>query len=258
MSWFSKVIEDPRAFASVTTLDLDFFELDLSNEGIGVLPDVIHIAFGNAGNDENTLVIGAAPYATENVSHLYLNDRWREFWTITVDSGSSYDGAMIPIRARFRLSGTGDSLQFVQQITDQSFLEGQTIVPLILPEATGGDPPISYSLMPGLPAGLSFESSTRTIHGTPVEITAAPVAYTYTATDASGNIASLRFTIEINPVYRLMWKSWTFCTTVEKRSRQPTAQIYSQRYRLNRECLLGSSLRGLRETIERCGLIVSG
>ena len=196
---FSKVIEDPRAFASVTSLDLDFFELDLSNEGIRVLPDVVHIAYGNAGSDENTLVIGAARYATENVSHLYLNGSWEELWTITVDDGRSYNEAMIPIRARFRLSEMGDSLQFVQQINDQSFLEGQTIAPLILPEATGGVSPVSYSLMPGLPAGLSFDSATRTIRGTPVEVTAAPVAYTYTATDASGNSTSLRFTIEIYP-----------------------------------------------------------
>ena len=194
---FSKVIEDPRAFAGVTSLGLDFFELDLSNEGIGVLPDVVHVAYGNAGSDENILVIGAAPYPTENVSHLYLNDSWGEFWTVTVDDGSSFNGAMIPLRARFRLSGMGDSLQFVQQINNQSFLEGQTIAPLILPEATGGNSPIDYSLMPGLPAGLNFDSSTRTIHGTPVEVTATPVAYTYTATDVSGNTASLQFTIEI-------------------------------------------------------------
>ena len=197
---FSKVITDPRTFERVTDLDLDFFELDLSNEGIGVLPDVIHIAYGNAGSDANTLVIGAAPYATENVSHLHLNDRWREFWTITVDDGSTFNGAMIPIRARFQLSGVRDPLHFVQQISDQSFLEGQAIVPLVLPEAAGGVSPISYSLVPGLPAGLSFDSQTRTILGTPTEITATPVAYTYTATDAGGNTASLQFTIEINPM----------------------------------------------------------
>ena len=194
---FSKVIDDPRAFAGVTSLELDFFELDLSNEGIGVLPDTIHIAYGNAGSDDNLLSIGAARYATENVSHLYLNGRWREFWTITLSDGSTYNEAMIPIRARFRLGSMEGSLQFVQQIKDQSFLEGQAITPLILPEATGGESPISYSLMPGLPAGLSFDSSTRTIRGTPKEVIAAPVTYTYTATDAGGNTASLQFMIEI-------------------------------------------------------------
>ena len=195
---FSKVIEDPRAFTAVTGLDLDFFELDLSNEGIDVLPDVIHVAYGNAGSDENTLVIGAAPYPTENVSHVYWDDAWGEFWNVTVDNGRySYNGAMIPIRARFRLSGSRPALQFVNQINDQSFLKGQTITPLILPEATGGELPISYSLTPELPAGLSFDSSTRTVHGTPTEVTATPIAYTYTATDLSGNTASLQFTIEV-------------------------------------------------------------
>ena len=88
-------------------------------------------------------------------------------------------------------------MQFTQTVPDQSFPRGQSITPLVLPEATGGMLPISYALTPALPAGLGFVSSTRTISGTPTEVTTAPVTYTYTATDAAGDAASLRFDIEV-------------------------------------------------------------
>ncbi len=195
---FSKVIEDPRDFTQVRNFDLDFFELDFSGEGIGVLPDVIHIAYGNAGNDENNLALAVAPYATENVSHLNLDGEWGSLWTdIFVNGENIFNETVIPIRARFQLGPTDGSLHFAQQVEDQIFSEGQTITPLILPEATRGELPISYSLRPELPAGLNFDASNRTIRGTPAEVTSSPVAYTYTATDASGNTASLQFMIEI-------------------------------------------------------------
>ena len=196
---FSKVIEDPRIFAQVSSYTLDFFELDLSNEGVGVLPDVVHIAYGNAGSDENDLVSGPAPYATENVSHLYLPSRseWVPLWSVEVESGISFNETVVPIRARFSLASPPAPLQFANVVADQSLARGQSITPLVLPEATGGVPPISYALTPALPVGLSFDSSTRTISGTPTEITAAPVAYTFTATDADGTIASLQFNIEV-------------------------------------------------------------
>ena len=67
---FSKEIEDPRPFAGAS-LRLDFFELDLSNEAIGALPDAIHIAYGNAGTDDNLLVSGPAPYSEKNcIAHI--------------------------------------------------------------------------------------------------------------------------------------------------------------------------------------------
>ena len=60
---------------------------------------------------------------------------------------------MVPIRARFRVQ---TPLQFAQTVANQSFVRGQPILPLVLPEATGGVSPISYSLTPALPTGLAF------------------------------------------------------------------------------------------------------
>ena len=69
-----------------------------------------------------------------------------------------------------------------------------------LPLASGlsGSPTINYTLSPALPSGLSFDSSTRAISGTPTTKTAA-ATYTYTATSASDSTdtVSKTFTIEV-------------------------------------------------------------
>ena len=64
-----------------------------------------------------------------------------------------------------------------------------------LPEATGGEGDISYAAA-GLPTGVSFDDSTRTVSGAPTEEGTAEVSYTATAGDES---VSLTFTITVNP-----------------------------------------------------------
>ena len=88
-------------------------------------------------------------------------------------------------------------LQLAGEVSDQSYPRAQPITPLVLPEVIGGVLPIDYTLTPTLPAGLSFDASTRTLSGTPTAVTAAPVPYTYKATDANGSVDSLHFTIEV-------------------------------------------------------------
>ncbi len=103
---FSKVIDDPRDFTRFSDLELDFFELDLSNEGIGALPDVIHISYGDAGDDDNVLYLGLAPYTKEDVSHIYVDDAWIPLWTSSfVGDEYLFNETVLPIRARFELIG---------------------------------------------------------------------------------------------------------------------------------------------------------
>ncbi|MDE2834978.1 MAG: S8 family serine peptidase [Bacteroidota bacterium] len=191
---FSKEVEDPRAYAAAN-YTLDFFELDLSNEGIGALPDTIHIAYGNAGTDDNLLVSGPAPYTEENVSHVYLQGAWQPLWDLTTTNGGSFNETVVPIRASFRIQ---TPLHFAQMVAAQLFILGQSVTPLVLPEAVGGVSPISYSLVPVLPTGLTFDTVTRTISGTPTEITMSPVTLTYTATDAAGDMVSMMFNVEVH------------------------------------------------------------
>ncbi len=103
-------------------------------------------------------------------------------------------------------SAASDSLLFTIEVTggvhfsitvdDQTYERGIPIADLVLPEATGGTSPYSYSLAPAPPAGLSFDPGTRTLSGTPTDATV-QTTYTYKVTDASAASASLQFTIEV-------------------------------------------------------------
>ena len=79
-------------------------------------------------------------------------------------------------------------------IAAQSYNQGAAIATLTLPEANGGNAPLSYSLTP--PAGLSFNATTRELTGKPTNLQTA-TQYTYTVTDADDDTAELTFTIEV-------------------------------------------------------------
>jgi len=77
---------------------------------------------------------------------------------------------------------------------DPSYTVGTAIDALALPEASGGDGALTYSLTPGVP-GLMFNTTTRRLTGTPT--TAGTYAMTYTARDVDGDTATLNFTITV-------------------------------------------------------------
>ena len=77
---------------------------------------------------------------------------------------------------------------------DRTYTVGTTIDALTLPQATGGDLPLTYSLSPDVP-GLRFDAAARRLSGTPTE--AGSYAMSYTATDADGDQYSFYFTIAV-------------------------------------------------------------
>ena len=79
---------------------------------------------------------------------------------------------------------------------DQDYTRGTAITPLTLPEATGGDGILSYSLTPAVP-GLSFDPATRRLTGTPTSV--GTQAMTYRVTDADGDSDTLSFSIVVEP-----------------------------------------------------------
>ncbi len=92
----------------------------------------------------------------------------------------------------------------VLDINDRRYVVDEPISALTLPEAAIGNVPITYTLEPTrtygqppeLPEGLRFDPATRYLAGTPTR-TQGAIEYTYTATDADGETASLKFEISI-------------------------------------------------------------
>ena len=81
-------------------------------------------------------------------------------------------------------------------VAAQAYMRKQEIESLTLPQATGGDKPLTYALTPDLPEGLSFDKKTRVLSGTPLEAIA-DTTYTLTATDRNGDEATLMFILSV-------------------------------------------------------------
>ena len=87
-----------------------------------------------------------------------------------------------------------DSVPVLPTVVDLT-LDRITDVNVTLPEATGGDLPVVYSLIP-IPDGLQFDASTREITGRATTIGSTEV--TYRATDADGSVDETTFDITVN------------------------------------------------------------
>ena len=81
-------------------------------------------------------------------------------------------------------------------VEDQSYTQGMRIEPLTLPAGTGGNDPLTYALTPALPAGLMLDMATRRLSGTP-SMPQEARQYTWTATDADGDVMTLEFSIAV-------------------------------------------------------------
>ena len=99
---------------------------------------------------------------------------------------------------------TCGALQIAESVASQAYTQGQVIATLILPEASGGTVPYAYTLEPALPAGLTFDIGARSVSGVPSSAAQA-TPYTYSATDADGNSASLTFSIEVAEAVAIEW-----------------------------------------------------
>ena len=108
----------------------------------------------------------------------------------TYTSDDCYDSGL------WRLEGAPPPFGFVgRTIPRQSYVLDRRIGRVTLPAATGADGSVEYSVSPELPAGVTFDSSTRVLSGMPRELSA-PQTYTYTAT-AGGESVSLTFTLSV-------------------------------------------------------------
>ena len=80
-------------------------------------------------------------------------------------------------------------------IADQNYLQNSPIMALTLPTATGGNPPLTYTLTPAIP-GLTLNPNTGVLTGTPTAA-ATTAEYTYTANDGDDDTVTLTFNVVV-------------------------------------------------------------
>ncbi len=195
-AWLSTIPNTSGPTCSVVAIGIDGSVVDQTfTESIAITPLVLPEAVGGtppymyaldpalpAGlvfNDTTRTIAGAPTMTADHATYTY---------TVTdTDAMSASLSFGIEIVS---------AVSFASAVADQSFPRTHPITPLVLPEATGGVPPPSYTLAPVLPSDLTFDATTRTISGTPTVVTAA-VPYTFKATGANGSSDSLMFSIEV-------------------------------------------------------------
>ena len=96
-------------------------------------------------------------------------------------------------------------------VSSQSYLVGQAIYPLTINNSGGLVPANGYSINPTLPAGLTFDTTTAVISGTPSALSQ-PTTYTVMGTNSSGSAST---TISIDVVRELKSNNFTIKTIGE-------------------------------------------
>ncbi len=116
-------------------------------------------------------------------------------------TGGGYDGETATVDVTVDDDETDTAPVFDAQMDDIEWVANRAFEPFALPEASGGNGDLTYTLSPDPPEGVVFDPGTRTLTGTPKSPQDA-TEYTYKATDADGNTdaadtATLTFTIEV-------------------------------------------------------------
>ena len=125
----------------------------------------------------------------------------------TAQAATSYtyratDSATTPQSAsqEFTIAVLADSQPSFDDIEDQFYTNGYAIDPLQLPDAQGGNVPLTYRLNGTLAPGLTYNSADNTITGTPTA-TLSATEYEWIATDVDGDSASVKFNITVGGPY---------------------------------------------------------
>ena len=191
------------------------FNLPLATGGDGSLTYALTPALPDGVTNATT-----TPYIVSGTPTAY-QARTKYTWTATDGDG---DTASLTFRIRVDALAyqPTNPLLFFDTIEDKSWTQRQPITAFTLPEATGGDGTLTYTLSPALPAGVSKDDNHR-ISGTPTAYQAR-TKYTWTATDGDGDTASLTFRIRVDALAYLPTNPLLFFDTIEDKSwtqRQP-------------------------------------
>ena len=148
----------------------------------------------------------SVPGTSEAVSHTISDfaDKGRQYVQIHTTC-SLVEGSSAPIDNRSRSSTKWVTVKgFDETIDDMTLPPNHAITLPVLPQATGDDGTLTYTLTAtttdgtlsgNLPTGLSFNASTRVLSGTPT--TEGTYAMTYTVSDTDNGTDTVSFTITI-------------------------------------------------------------
>ncbi len=115
--------------------------------------------------------------------------------------GGGYDGVVKVVTVTVDDDDVDTVPELAGEFDALEWLAGRAIDPVVLPAGTGGNAPLTYSLRPDPPDGVTFDPATRTLSGIPTTPQAA-TTYTYTAADSDENTsetdaAAAEFTITV-------------------------------------------------------------
>ena len=160
-----------------------------------------------SGQFEPATMSGASVTATADGTTIELNDGGyfelsdgTRYTCTSADGCTIANGAVTQGTVAGRAAGSGEvdrfpSFRAAVSPGDQTYTVGTAIDALTLPEASGGNGTLAYSLSPNV-AGLTFNATARQLTGTPT--TAGTHAMTYTVTDEDRDTDTLSFTITVN------------------------------------------------------------
>ena len=145
-------------------------------------------------------ITGSGSTVSLNNSAYFELDDGTRYTCATADGCTITNGTVTAGTVTGRAPGAGEVDRFPSFRTaaapgNQTYTVGTAIDTLTLPEATGGNGELTYSLSPDVP-GLSFNATARQLTGTPS--TAGSHAMTYTVTDEDGDTDTLGFSITIS------------------------------------------------------------
>ena len=160
-----------------------------------------------SGQFEPATTSGASVTATADGTTIELNDGGyfelsdgTRYTCTSADGCTVANGSVTQGTVAGRAAGSGEvdrfpSFRAAVSPGDQTYTVGTGIDALTLPEASGGNGTLAYSLSPNVP-GLTFSATARQLTGTPS--TAGTYAMTYTVTDEDGDTDTLSFTITVD------------------------------------------------------------
>ena len=190
-SWSAEEDEDDGGEVVETTYEVDDALPGVPTSGL-FIPSVMSGGSVAASGAGTTIELNDGGY-------FELSDGTRYTCT-SADGCTIANGTVTRGTVAGRAAGSGEvdrfpSFRAASSPGAQTYTAGTAIDALTLPEASGGNAPLSYSLSPNVP-GLTFNATTRQLSGTPS--TAGTYAMTYTVTDEDGDTDSLSFTITVN------------------------------------------------------------